>query len=237
MLRLFAMLMLSASFVHAATAEAAPPLPTALFKNLNAGKAQTVVTYGTSLTEAGAWVPMLQAWFDEHHKGRVTVVNGAKSGQNSAWGLANVQKQVVDKHPDLVFVEFAINDSVLRFNITPAQARTNLDGILTAIRAGNPRVEIVLMTMNAAIDTDGKSNGTNRPKLADYYANYTACAAAQKLPLVDNYPAWLALAEHDSKKFVSYAPDGLHPNATGLKAITWPNIEALLTAAEKAAKR
>lgn len=227
------LVLLGAGLLPAATAE--PPLPRSFFRNLQAGKTQTVVTYGTSLTEAGAWVPMLKAWFDKRYPDLVTVVNGAKSGQNSAWGLANVQQQVVSRKPDLVFVEFAINDAVRRFTITAQDSRTNLDGILAAIRTGNPQVEFVLMTMNAAIDTDGKSNGTNRPQLADYYANYSACATTQRLPLIDNYPAWRTLAERDPKTFVRYAPDGLHPNATGLAAVTWPNIEALLQAADQAA--
>ncbi len=235
-LRLLAMLLIATGFGQAATIE--PVLPTALFKNLAAGKSQTVVTYGTSLTEAGPWVPLLQTWFNERYRGLVTVVNGAKSGQNSAWGLANVQKQVVDRHPDLVFVEFAINDAVLRFDITPEKGRANLDGILAAIRAGNPQVEIVLMTMNAALDAEPRKNAaTTRPKLAEYYANYTACAVERKLPIIDNYPAWRALAERDPATFLKYAPDGLHPNATGIKAITWPNIEAFLAASAKAAKR
>ena len=234
LLRLLATL-LTTGLLHAATTE--PVLPTIFFKNLAAGRSQTVVTYGTSLTEAGPWVPMLQAWFDQHHKGLVTVANGAKSGQNSAWGLANVQQQVVDRHPDLVFIEFAINDAVLRFNITPAQARANLDGILTAIRAGNPQVEIVLMTMNSAIDVEPRNSAAARPKLAEYYANYTTCAAVEKLPIIDNFPAWRALGDRDRKTFLAYAPDGLHPNATGIKAITWPIIEAFLVASGKAATK
>ncbi len=233
-LRLLAVLALCTGFLHAAAAE--PVLPSALFRNLKAGKTQTVVTYGTSLTAAGAWVPMLQEWFNGRYKGLVKVVNGAASGMNSGWGLSNVQKQVVDRNPDLVFVEFGINDAVLRFNITPEQARSNLDGILKAIRTGNPKAEIVLMTMNAAIDAGGKNAAATRPKLADYYANYTACAAEQKLSLVDNYPAWRKLAESDTATFISYAADGLHPNKVGLAAITWPNIEKLLLAAEAAAK-
>ena len=75
-----------------------------------------------------------------------------------------------------------------------------------------------------------------RPKRADDYANYTVCATEQKLALVDNFPAWKKLAESDSTTLVSYAPDGLHPNKEGVTAITWPNIEKLLLAAEAAVK-
>jgi lysophospholipase L1-like esterase len=230
--RLLAVFVFCSACAHAAE----EILPIALFKNLQSGRSQIVVAYGTSLTEGGAWVPMLREWFDVHYKGQVRVVNGARSGMNSDWGLANVQKQVVERKPDLVFVEFAINDAVQRFNIPVERARANLDGILAAIRAGNPQVEIVLMTMNAAVDAPGKTAGSIRPKLADYYANYTACAAEQKLTLVDNYPAWKKLAEMDQKTFLSYAVDGVHPNQAGLMAITWPNIEKMLGAAEAVAK-
>lgn len=232
-LRLLAMLALCAGLLRAAD----PVLPTALFRNLKAGKPQTVVTYGTSLTEAGAWVPMLQAWFDGRYKGLVTVVNSGKGGMHSDWGIANVQKQVVDKKPDLVFVEFGMNDAVLRFNITTEKARANLDGIITGIRGGNAKAEIVLMTMNLAIDTGGKTGGSTRPRLADYYANYTRCAAEQKLPLVDNFPAWKALAENDSTTYLGYVADGVHPNKAGCQVVTFPHIEKLLLAAEAAAQR
>jgi lysophospholipase L1-like esterase len=213
-----------------------PVLPTALFKNLRAGKAQTVVAYGTSLTANGAWVPMLQEWFDARYKGLVTVVNSGKSGMHSDWGLANVQKQVVDKKPDLIFLEFGMNDAVLRFNISTEKARANLDGMLKAIQDGNPQADIVLMTMNTAIDIADKTSGSTRPKLADYYANYTACATERKLALVDNFPSWRNLAETDDKMFATYVPDGVHPTKEGIVAITWPNMEKLLLAAETEAK-
>lgn len=220
-----------------ALAAADPALPLGFFRNLQAGKPQVLVTYGTSLTEHGPWVAMLQPWFDARYQGLVTVVNSGGSGQNSAWGIRNVQARVVDRHPDLVFVEFAINDAHVKFKLTPEQCRTNLDGIIAAIRGGNAQADIVLMTMNVAIDAPGKTAGSDRPRLAEFYANYTACAASAKLPLVDNQTAWAKLAHDDPKTFLSYAADGLHPNATGIKAITWPNIERMLLSAEAAAKQ
>jgi lysophospholipase L1-like esterase len=209
------------------------PLPVEFFRHLRAGQAQTLVVYGTSLTEYGPWVKELQAWFASHYP-KTKVINSGGSGQNSVWGLANVKAKVVDQHPDLVFIEFAINDAHTKFKLTPEQGASNLTAIVTAIKQANPHVEFVLQTMNAALDAPPKTAATDRPKLADFYANYTHFAAANHLPLIDHYPAWSALAQKDPKTFLSYAPDGLHPNAAGIKAVTWPTIERLLAAAEAA---
>lgn len=233
LIHLVVLTVLMTGTIHAAE----PVLPVAFFRNLKAGKSQVVVTYGSSLTEYGPWVAMLQPWFDQRYKGLVTVINSGGSGQHSGWGLANVQEKVVDKHPTLVFIEFGINDAHVRFKITPEQARANLDGIVRAIRAGTPPAVIVLQTMNVAVDANGKTAGTDRPKLDDYYANYSACAAEGKMTLIDNYPGWQKVAYDSAKTFLSYAADGLHPNKEGILAVTWPNIEKMLVAAEAAAQR
>ena len=225
-------------FATLATTMAVEPAPlTNVFRNLHANEAQTVVVYGTSLTEQGPWVAPLQAWFETKYPGKVKVINSGGSGQHSGWGVANVKAKVVDLHPDLVFIEFAMNDAHVRFKITPEQALANLDKIVTAVQKGDPQTAIVLQTMNTAIDAPGKTAGTDRPKLDVFYANYTGYAAKQHLALVDNYPAWLKLAKDDAKTFLTYAPDGLHPNAKGIAAITWPNIEKLLVAADAAATK
>ena len=228
------LILICGPLLHAAEAH---PLPTALFENLHAGKTQTVVVYGTSLTEFGPWVKQLQEWFNTAYPGKVKVINSGGSGQNSQWGVVNVKAKVVDLHPDLVFIEFAINDAHVKFKITPEQSLANLTTIVSAITKGDPQTGIVLQTMNAAIDAPPKTAGTDRPKLADYYANYVRFATQKKLPLIEHFPLWSKLAHDDAKKFLTYAPDGLHPNEAGIKALTWPDIEALLKAADKASKK
>jgi lysophospholipase L1-like esterase len=212
-------------------------LPVNVFKHLRAGTPQTVVTYGTSLTANGPWVKMLAPWFEARYPGLVTVVNSGGSGQHSGWGITNVQEKVVAKHPDLVFIEFGINDAHVRFKLTPEQTQKNLDDILVAIRTGNREVDIILMTMNCAMDANGKTAATDRPQLTAYYDNYRTTAAQKNLPFIDLYPLWCAVAEKDPQQFLSLAPDGLHPTGTGIKTVTWPHIEAMLTAADAAAAK
>lgn len=202
------------------------------FKKLKAGEKQTVVTFGTSLTEYGAWVPLMQAWFDEKFPGQVKVVNGGGSGQNSDWGVAQVEKKVLSQNPNLVFIEFSYNDAHVKFKLTPEHCKQNIETIIAKIREKDPNTAIVLQTMNAPWNPpDGKGfkdSETNRPEIETFNENYRTVAKALDLPLVDNYPVWLKLKETNLRRYQALVPDGSHPSKAGSQEVTWPNIQALL---------
>lgn len=202
------------------------------FKKLKAGEKQTVVTYGTSLTEHGAWVPLMQTWFNEKFPGQVTVVNGGGSGQNSDWGAAQVDRKVLSQKPNLVFVEFSYNDAHVKFKLTPQHCKENLETIISKIQAQDPTTAIVLQTMNAPWNPpDGKGakdSKTNRPEIETFNENYRTVAKALGLPLVDNYPVWLKLKETNLPRYQALVPDGSHPSKEGSQEVTWPNIKELL---------
>ena len=84
-------------------------------KNLESGKSQKIVVYGTSLTAKGPWVPFLRNKLKEKYSENVSLINSGGSGKDSNWGLANLQKKVIDYKPNAVFIEFGMNDAVVRF--------------------------------------------------------------------------------------------------------------------------
>jgi len=223
----------------ALAASAGEVLPTTCFANLRAGKAQTVVLYGTSLTAGGEWAVATKAWFSEHFAGKATVINSAGPGQNSHWGLANLDERVLAHQPDLVLIEFSYNDAHEKFNLTVEQAAKNLDAIVRGIRAKRPTCDIVLQVMNANWDApNGKRTMSARPQLTAFNDNYRACAKANNLPLIDHFPAWQQLKEKDPERFHAFVPDGTHPTKEGSLAVTWPAVKSLLErAAQAPAKR
>lgn len=207
-----------------------------VFKNLQSGKPQVLVAYGTSLTALGAWVGAVQQWFDAKYPHLVTVINNGMKGQNSDAGVAHLQDKVLDHHPDLVFLEFAYNDAHVRFKLTPEHCADNLDQIVRGIRAQNPQAAIVLQTMNVGWDSPTAFKAeSERPQLDAYYDNYRHYARDHGLPLVDNEPNWLKLKQTDPAKYHAYLPDGNHPNRTASLEITWPAVKTLLEAADAAA--
>jgi lysophospholipase L1-like esterase len=217
----------------------AGPLPATVFKNLAAGKPQTVVVYGTSLCVSGAWVKELDAYLKKLYPGRVAFINAASSGQQSRWGVANLEKRVLSKNPDLVFIEFSVNDAATKHDISLKKSKANLDAMVRALRRRNPQVDIVLQTMNPAWDSDapkagGKKYGSDRPRLEKYYAVYRDYATRGNLPLVDHYPVWQGIQKKDVKRFRKMVPDGIHPDAAASREVTWPAVKALLERARTA---
>ncbi len=191
-----------------------------LVRNLDYGKQQTVVTYGTSLTAGGAWVKQLQQALNSSHPGQAEVINAGKGAMWSKWGVDNLDKRVIEKKPDTILIEFAINDAYLPYKTSVKQAQRNLENMLERILKANPKCEIVLMVMNPPVGVHLE----RRPKVKEYYEMYRNVAKYRKLLLIDHYPKWEKILKEDADLFEKYVPDGIHPGAEGCEEVITPNI-------------
>lgn len=226
--RLLVPLLAAAVFIPSPCAAAELP-ETLFFRNLQAGKQQTVVIYGTSLSHGGAWAKATKHWFEDRYPGLVRFVNSSGPGQNSDWGVANLKDKVLAHHPNLVVIEFSYNDCVDRFRMPVERAAANLEKMIAAIRREDATTAIVLQVMNVGWDApNGRRSFSVRPRLQTFNDNYRAAAAAHRLTLLDHYPNWLTLKESEPERFQRYVPDGSHPSEEGSLAITWPTVKAWL---------
>ncbi len=196
--------------------EASANQTSVLVSNLKAGKKQTIVAYGTSLTEKGAWVNELQEKLNELFPGQATVLNKGGQGMYSKWGVDNLEERVIKNKPDAVLIEFGINDVVARFNCSVPQAKENLEFMIKRILEQNPKCDIILMTT-----TPGDFG---RKKVSEYYEMYREVAKARGFRLADMYPQWLELLKSDRKAYNSYLPDLVHPSEAGCKFVVLPAI-------------
>jgi lysophospholipase L1-like esterase len=218
---------------HPGTAQPSDlPAPVRFIENLAAGKNQTVVTMGTSLTKGGNWVPQMKDLLEQKYPNLAKVVNLGRDASSTAapkgrCGLDMV-KAVVAAKPDAVFIEYGMNDCYLRYEITPEQSAKNLNTIIDTILAANPQTEVILQTMNSCKDYPEKNppwlHASNRPKLADYYQIQRDIARKRNLRLIDHYPAWLAVMNNDPARFDKLVPDRIHPNAEGAREIIMPTL-------------
>ena len=227
------------SVTTTAIAEEAP-LPLTVFKNLQAGKKQTVVVYGTSLSINGAWAKATREYFDKEFPDQVTFANAAQAGMHSNWGVENLQKRVLTRQPDLVFIEFSANDAATKHKISREKSEANLDQMVKALRQQNPQVDIIVQTMNPAWDSTtntAKKYATDRPELESYYDVYRSYAQKNHLPLADHYPNWAKIKKDDPQRFEKDVADGIHPQSEPSLAVTWPTIRELLEKARAQAKK
>lgn len=151
-------------------------------------------------------------------------MNSGKGASSSKWGVKALDKFVIAKNPDTVFIEFAINDAFLPYKISLELAQENLENMIERILEAHPGCEIVLMTMNPPIGVHLE----RRPKVEDYYQMYRDVAKERGLLLIDHYPKWEKILKNDPELFNKYVPDGIHPKSEGGKHVITPHVlEAL----------
>lgn len=110
-----------------------------LFARLRAGQPVSVAYLGGSITAQAGWrVYSLQwlrrAWPDAE----ITEVNAAISGTGSGLGAFRLQHDVLQHKPDLLFIEFAVNDSGYPQQV----AVRGMEGIVRQARRVLPELDI-----------------------------------------------------------------------------------------------
>ncbi len=195
----------------------------AFIERLDAGEKQTIITYGTSLTSPyqSGWVALMAEDLRKKYPGLPLVINAARGAMASAWGVSNLRDRVLQYAPDAVFIEFAINDSYLPYNISIEKCRQNLEQLIDEIIKYRPGCSIILMIMNPPTG----DHLAKRPEYAKYYQVYRDMAKKRGLLLVDCEDSWKKIMESEPEKFKKLVPDGIHPNGDGSKDVTWPLVE------------
>lgn len=152
---------------------------------------------GTSLTASYDWTERLQSCTGPE----VSVSRVARAGATSAWGLTQAET-ILSHQPDIVFIEFSINDADMRHGISLRESAENHRQLILALRAQHQELQVVLMTMSPAYGI----RRLLRPRLPAYYRLYHELAEELGTGLLDLYPRWLNLPKQDREQ-----PDGLHP--------------------------
>ncbi|MBI1367538.1 MAG: FAD-dependent oxidoreductase [Planctomycetes bacterium] len=217
-----ATLILAASF---SACFADQPAASKLVANLEAGRPRHLVVYGTSLTAAGPWVEQLRLAMQRRYGDRIQITNSGGSGQNSRWGVANLDAKVIDLKPDAVFMEFSMNDAAVKFNLSVDEAKKNYQTMLDRIAAALPECEVFLEVMNPCVGY-GKDSTHYRADLPGYYQMVRDLAAARHLKLIDHGPTWDHVLAKGEAFYKTYVHDGVHPDAAGCALYVTPTILA-----------
>jgi hypothetical protein len=110
-----------------------------IFHKLNAGKEVRIAYFGGSITAAGGWRVKTLKWFQETYPdAKVSEINAAIGGTGSDLGVFRFQQDVLDKKPDLIFVEFAVNDG----GAAPESIWRCMEGIVRQAWKADPTIDI-----------------------------------------------------------------------------------------------
>lgn len=165
------------------------------------------LTQGYGLAQEEGFVPQLEAWLNARGAD-VRVLNAGVSGDTTAGGLSRVGWTLT---PDVDALILALGGNDLLRGIDPAASRANLAGILEAARAAGVPVLLIGLTAPGNYGPDYKEAfEAMYPELA---AEFGALHVESFLaPMAEKAEAGLSFRE-------MMQPDGIHPNATGVRLI------------------
>ena len=130
-------------------------LPGTLAK-LRAGKPLRIVAYGMSITrgmDVSAFdtiPPYMPTYVDlcagqlrkKYHNLRIKLFNAGLPGSTVDWGAKYAEKYVTPLNPDLVILDFGMNDF---WRLKPEEFKTYVDTIMRKVRSVNPKAEFLLI--------------------------------------------------------------------------------------------
>tara|TARA_R110002096_G_scaffold29509_3_gene88908 strand:- start:302 stop:1687 length:1386 start_codon:yes stop_codon:yes gene_type:complete len=212
-------------------------LPNVLAK-LEAGEPVKVAYLGGSITAAAGWRVGSRTWLQEQYPdAEISEIHAAIGGTGSDLGVFRLGLDVLRHQPDLLFVEFAVNDG----GAPPARIHKAMEGIVRQTWKANPDIDICYVyTLTDKMLPDLHAGKMPRAAsameaLADHYqipsihfgVEVAKLEAAGELVFKAPKPEDLETA-----KPMVFSSDGVHPHAqTGHKLYTeaiarsWPAIQ------------
>jgi len=141
---------------------------------------------------------------------RIELINSGISGDTTIDGLARLDWSVLSYEPDLVSINFGINDCVMGLGLD--EFELNLVQMVRRIRAG-PGSEILLLS-SQPLETQPFDR-----LVQDYYQAVRNVANEMDVGFVDVYGAWMERVRQGTP-LSSLILTGLdHPNEAGYKII------------------
>ena len=214
-----------------------------ILERLENGENLKLAAIGTSLTDPlkdpQNWFTKTGEWLNAlPYSGKVALSNHAVSSVASEnlpqygrplggpWQLNQV---LTYDDPDVLFIEFAINDAYTAFGISVTQSANNLKALIDSTNEwaddNGKSVDIFVQITNNV----GPSYVPYVPNLESYYAAWRDQAATSGVFLIDHYPNWVNLYNNDNATWYSYmGPYEVHPNAAGIQNVIMPEIKRVL---------
>ena len=184
-------------------------------RDLEDGADATIVCFGDSITAGYAvrrgfpsfWQELLRQRFPDS---KIEMINSGLSGDTSLDGLARLDWAVLSYEPDLVTINFGINDCVLGLGLEDFEI--NLVEMVRRIRAG-PNSEILLLS-SQPLETPPYDR-----MVLDYYQAVERVAEEVDAGFVDVYAAWMRRVQAGASLSSFILPGLDHPNEAGYRII------------------
>ncbi|QDT79288.1 hypothetical protein Mal35_27440 [Gimesia maris] len=199
-------------------------------EKLKAGEEVRVAYLGGSITAANGWRVKTTKWLQSAFpKAKIHEIHAAIGGTGSDLGAFRLEHDVLQHQPDLVFVEFAVNDGGRQ----PEAIWESMDGIVRQIWKSNPQTDICFVyTFRVNYENDLRKDENPRAAsamelLADYYA-IPSINVALKIAVLEQQGKLKFTSETPvAKGVILFSKDGVHPLDEGHEVYTEVIAEAI----------
>lgn len=221
-------------------------------------KPATIVTFGDSTTAPRGPLVVYSTILAKELPQQgipVNVINAGIGGNTTQNAVARFEKDVLAKQPDLVVIQFGINDSAVDVwknppatasRVSKKQYEANLRSLIDQLQ--KRKIKVILMTSNSLrwIPRIKKLYGKppydpDDPRgfnlfLKDYAQSVRDIAREKQMPLVDIYKAFEEYGKQPGQATDDLLLDGMHPNTAGQRKVAdllIPQIKATLSPQQK----
>ncbi len=211
---------------------------------LAAGADVRVAYFGGSITAADGWRVQTLEWFRAAYpQATVNEINAAIGGTGSDLGAFRYGQDVLSRDPDLVFIEFAVNDG----GAPPEAIWRQVEGIIRQTWTADPGIDLCFVyTFRTGYEADLRQGlcpqaASADEALADYYGIPSINVA---LPIVEmeRDGRLLFVPERDAdgnaldtpEGVTLFSTDGVHPGDDGHRIYTDTVAQAIATMADGA---
>ncbi|MBQ7918388.1 MAG: SGNH/GDSL hydrolase family protein [Lachnospiraceae bacterium] len=173
-------------------------------RKAQAGEEITVATIGGSITEGyssstfgNCYATIFYSWWESCFPDtKVNYINAGIGGTPSYLGVHRVKQQVLDENPDVVIVEFSVNDGADNFY------KKSYDNLVRKIMMSENEPAVLLLFTT-------QEDGTNAQE------NDSLIGFKYRLPMISYGNAVLPSIENDEFTWDDISPDNVHPNDMG----------------------
>ena len=184
------------------------------YSKLIAGEKVTVAYFGGSITEgAGSTDKKTKGWRSHttnwlrktYPDSEIVEVNATIGGTGSDLGVFRMDEDVLRYSPDLLFIEFSVNDTSF------VGCEEYEEAIIRRALKNSPKTDIVLVVTCTKAIFEKQLRG----EYSDSYISYHVLAEHYGLPLVDIGEEINTRVRAGQGDYMTYTKDSVHPNDLG----------------------
>ncbi len=196
---------------------------------LKSAKKLTLGFFGGSITEGAgssdasrtSWRGAVTEWFKATYpEVEISAIQGAIGGTGSALGIFRIERDLLSKKPDLVFIEFSVNDGAAANYV---ETMKNSETLVRKILKANPYAEIIYVHTTTKSISDHLASGR------EYNARSAHSAVMHHYGITQLDVGEILRAEilASGGDWMRLTTDSVHPNDDGYAIYTRAVVELL----------